>query len=248
MRRFWTPEEEKRVLELWLKQPPKKVAEILGRSVNSVKLKANKLGIKRFSAPRWTPLEDTLLIENYAFKTRKILSSLLQKRSWDSIWHRAIKLGLKHPCHEIGLVDLKLNDFQLGYLAGLIDGEGDIVLAHRENSNRYTVRVAVYNTNKNAIDHCHAITSMGTVQKQVFTDKKTKYTWVVGKRKEAYALLAIVKDVLIIKKQRAKLVFEWLGEFLNLDSETSPKTQRQKEIVTEIENMKINVMSPLGVF
>lgn len=237
MRRFWTLKEEKNLEIFWAKKNPTEVAKLLGRSINGVKVKANKLGIKKYSCSRWTSFEDKLLSENYASKLREDLLLLFPMKSWNSIWNRARRIGLKHPCHEISLKRIKLSERQVGYLAAIIDGEGNITLTPCKKSlNKYQLRVAVYNTNKKMIEYCHKITGIGTIQVVPSVKNKIKYVWNVGKRRDVYALLAIVKDDLIIKKWRGELVFEWLGEFLKLDSENSPKTRRQMEIIKEIKN------------
>jgi hypothetical protein len=100
-----------------------------------------------------------------------------------------------------------LTESELGYLAGIIDGEGSITLQRSlaRSSSRYVYPVVtVANTDKRLIDWLIAKTGQGHWQYQTRTHLgcKSVYHWCIACN-QAYDLLVMVRDYLVIKQLQA---------------------------------------------
>lgn len=151
-RKAWSREEIDSLKKLYPTTSTKKMAEILGRSSNSVEWKALYLGLKKDKEYRievlrraallatsaryklWTEEELTLLKKLYWKTSQKELLKTLPGRTWSSILQKAAKLGLKREDPRIGKVTskmsigLQIRPEDAGWLAGIIDGEGTITV------------------------------------------------------------------------------------------------------------------------
>jgi len=99
-------------------------------------------------------------------------------------------------------------DIQLAYLAGLIDGEGSVVLFLTKKQT-LQLRVTVYNTNETLIDWLR-ITFGGCKYKVGRRQKENhaqEYQWFISCG-DAHAILAAVLPYLIIKQARARIAIE----------------------------------------
>jgi len=92
----WTEEEIEFLKENYNKMLYRDIAKILGRTVNSVRSKALKLGLTKREASEWSDEEIEYLKRNYHVKP---LSEIIRKlqRSEKSIIHKAQRLGLSSP-------------------------------------------------------------------------------------------------------------------------------------------------------
>jgi len=100
MKRRWTEDEIKFLIENYPKYNSYYIAKALNRSVNSVRCMAAKLKLK--NKFWWTEEEKKFLIENYDKMTAKQISEILG-RSIPSIYSMAKKLSRK------GLISKKVN-------------------------------------------------------------------------------------------------------------------------------------------
>lgn len=94
---------------------------------------------------------------------------------------------------------------RLAYLAGLIDGEGSI----RIRKKQYPF-VAIYNTHQGLMDWLAQ-----TIGGRVGVDKRGRepqYYWTIGAARDVYCLVKAIYPYLIIKKQDADIVINFLEE------------------------------------
>jgi len=99
------------------------------RTVCAIIHKASRLGLVK-EIRWWTKEEIEILKKNWPIKTKPELLQLLPKKDWTNIRHKAGDLGLKKKKHITRywhtykkLPDITLTDKQIGYFAGIIDGE-----------------------------------------------------------------------------------------------------------------------------
>lgn len=111
----------------------------------------------------------------------------------------------------------KLNDLEIGYLAGLIDGEGTIglVCTKRNGENNYNPQVNITNTNLTLLDWCLATTGIGiiSIHNIYLSNSKRKdcYYWRL-RNNEILEFLPIILPILIIKQRQAELVLEYFAK------------------------------------
>jgi len=98
---------------------------------------------------------------------------------------------------------------QIGYIAGLLDGEGNLQL--KEDHESISCKLAIYNTCQEVIDWLH-VTIGGNVQVQSREKKgwQTCYIWALYRAKDIYVLLKAVQPYLIIKREKCDMMLELL--------------------------------------
>lgn len=100
-----------------------------------------------------------------------------------------------------------LSDCDAAYLAGILDGEGNISLLRKTGRNP-RIRIQIANTDKNLIDWIICTTGVGNINTRPGTDKhKTAYAWVCNNQ-PAILILQQIKKYLIIKRDRCNLAIQ----------------------------------------
>lgn len=105
-----------------------------------------------------------------------------------------------------------LPEWQLGYIAGIIDGEGYVGMVSRKEQNGYKPLVEVYNTYEQVLVVLAKNTGMGTICVRSYKNSKDVYMWRVGARIDIYVLLSTILPFLFIKKAQAELLVEYCGK------------------------------------
>lgn len=100
-----------------------------------------------------------------------------------------------------------MSDGEIGFLAGLFEGEGSIVLACRHKKDSSAVRISIANTVRPLLDRVIEITGVGLIQEKRHTNPNwaTAYVWYVN-GEAARSLLSIMRPWLIVKAARADAV------------------------------------------
>jgi len=183
--------------------------------------------------PRWEEEEVDILHTNYPRLslngrtgpvTKKVLLSLLPKKSWDAIRWKARLFHLKRDLRVV-YPPIKLPDFDLGYLTGLIDGEGCISFSkhlRKSGITHYYPYVSIANTFLLALKWVEETTEFGRVRrtKQPPPLERTEkgrpqtwsncYTWQASSYAEIYRIVKDIGPHLKIKERQAELVLEFL--------------------------------------
>lgn len=110
-------------------------------------------------------------------------------------------MRINHPVEE-------LKDWQLAYIAGIIDGEGAVYLTSKGSYLQGRVSVAV--TNIECINVLYNTTKMGRLYQEKRQGRKVLYKWTVFKRLEIYLLLKSIYSYLVIKKKQADIMLEFI--------------------------------------
>jgi len=105
-----------------------------------------------------------------------------------------------------------LPEWKLGYIAGILDGEGSILLLRSSCRARIYPRVVVGMSDHVCVGTLQNITSVGHVYTVEYKKKNCKsiYTWNVQAVLEIYFLLKAVLPYLITKKERAKVMIDFV--------------------------------------
>lgn len=110
-----------------------------------------------------------------------------------------------------------ISDFDLGWLCGIIDGEGCIGLWSRggKRHQEYKPGVRITNTSKPLIDKVCALLDTLNVGHHVTyygqRNERTKEYWTISVEgfKRVIVFLPIIKEKLVEKAPQAVLVFDW---------------------------------------
>jgi hypothetical protein len=107
-----------------------------------------------------------------------------------------------------------------GYLAGILDGEGCITVGagQKETCTNYNSIVCVQNTSRQLIDWLQKNFGGSVYLSKKATEKtKEAYMWRVLKKKEIEILLLATLPYLVVKREQAKILLN----FVRLTSETN---------------------------
>lgn len=182
----------------------------------------------------WTNGEVELLVKNYRKTSREWLCMKLE-RSWQSITSKAQELKLKRPKHEVyirlsSVKPLQLDDFWRGYVAGMLDSEGCIMIKVKRKR-ELSPRVAIANKNKTVLKKLREVIGMGTMDN---ASKGKVYELVVDRMDDILSFLEGIRNSLMVKREQAELVIE----FIRLRAENPFEySQREWEIYREIKRI-----------
>ncbi len=217
---LWTPNETEYLKKHYPRQTGRKIATKLNRTLSSVQSKAWLLGLHKLRM--WTEEEVRLLKENYNKMLTTELAIILNRPPC-SIRHKAMKIRgfrrrpYKPKSRNSEVVNIpKLSEFDLGYLCGLIDGEGSIFFCKqscdwRPQSVVYYPKLNVGGTNPAPIKWCKDTLHIGFVHRfKRGESEKDGWIWQIGRFDELVALLKLVKPHLKIKKKQAELVLKFI--------------------------------------
>lgn len=186
----------------------------------SIRHKAGELKLTKVYRGIWSLTELQTLKENWSAKTKPELLELLNK-DWTSIRHKAFELELKKERHRVrywhtywGYEDIHLTDRQIGYFAGIIDGEGHIriVRSIQRTGNYYAPFIGITNTCQPLIDKCMDIFKSGRfhAEKKKRPNHKIKLVYNIASVKGVKQILTQILDELVVKRKQAELVLEFI--------------------------------------
>jgi len=224
---FWTKDEIEVIRKVYPEKGLKETKKILeNRTENAILLKASELGIKlrkNFSRKIWTSDEVEKLKKHYPVEPKKKLLELFPDRNYNQIRQKARKLKIKRRVGLSfkGFKNLDLTEIQKAYLAGLFDGEGHLTL-HRQKSgkyNYYTPELGISNTSMELMKYLINTLKKGGIPLKLYLQKKGKNKPVgiahVTTHQDAYCFLLVVLPYLIVKKNKAKLIIEFIEKKAN---------------------------------
>ena len=117
----------------------------------------------------------------------------------------------------------------IGYLAGLIDGEGCISAYYDKNNASPRIRVSVVNTDKKMIDWIKKYYGGYTHHRRFRQDNwKDCYAWIINPSRKDKSLIESLIPLLITKKRQMKLVLEYIVSLNNHGEKTSKKVKRRR--------------------
>lgn len=117
-----------------------------------------------------------------------------------------------------------LSDFDLGWLCGIIDGEGTIGLWSRGGNRKDNVKAGLRlaSTDKNTIEKfCSILSSLGvtyyitTYKGNKLKNMRNHWSVAIEGYKRILQILPVVKDHLVCKKEQAELVYDFAKRRFN---------------------------------
>lgn len=104
------------------------------------------------------------------------------------------------------------DDTELGYLAGLLDGEGSISVmrSHSLRKFRNTVRITISNTSPELMEWLLKIG--GGVSSDGANRKNTQYRWQISARSDVIHFLEVITPLLKIKRRAGEEALRWALE------------------------------------
>lgn len=133
---------------------------------------------------------------------------------------------------------MNCSQLELGWLAGIIDGEGSISVVKRGPT--YVPQVRMANTSKKLVDKYCEILDKLEISYHCYGKQKEgnrKYQWdvAVTGRPRVLKFLSLIQDLLIAKQKQAEKVCEWI-ESRGLDLR-GPYTDQQLQIINDIRQL-----------
>lgn len=121
----------------------------------------------------------------------------------------------------------ELTPMQLGYIAGIVDGEGCIRIRQNGKAGNGCVSLHVANTDLEVLHLLKEWTGLGFVyqtrkKKYKSNTCRALYAWELSP-KECHELLMVISDILIIKQRQAKLAL--LYQQLIVDAKRRPSKE-----------------------
>lgn len=177
------------------------------------------MGLKRKDS--WTEKQISFLRENYLIMTDKELSSKLG-RSAAATQAKRSQLGLKKT--HFGDItkprqDLSLAEVEKAYLAGLIDGDGSIILSFYQYStgakgihSQISCAISVRSANK---DFAQEVMRMlgGRRTKEI---EENYYEVIISRQADLLQLMEALLPYLRLKRKQAEVMMEFLEERLKV--------------------------------
>ena len=120
--------------------------------------------------------------------------------------------------------------FEIGWIIGIIDGEGSILLGrnHYNNRTRYTPIIQIVNTNKNMMEKAYSTLKklgigcwMNTYHRKRSTERPITQLRIAG-IKRCKKFLDITKDLFVAKNNQANHLHKYLQFRLSLPSHNVP--------------------------
>ena len=169
--------------------------------------------------PYYTQEEDNWLRKNYHNSDRAILLKRFPTRTLGGVrTHAQSRLGLKKDKDSIDLgreetsVIGHLSESEKSYLAGIIDGEGCIMLARKSTTAKivYSIRVTISNTSlsleKWIKKHLPSAGRFVYVHRSHRPKWRDCWHWTMRRNRQCLIFLSEIAPYLVIKREQAKLL------------------------------------------
>lgn len=165
------------------------------------------------------PLDDIyFLIENYRKMGFSELAESLH-RTEISIKTKASELGIFRNRNFPSIP--RLTDKQIGYIAGMIDGEGTLYLGQNKYGS-YITSIHIANTHRGTLEKMQLWLGFGRVTRSKRREYKSLHLlWFT--MYESFVLNRLIRNSLIIKRKHAELLDEAIELLLNHKYRKSPE-------------------------
>lgn len=172
---------------------------------------------------RWTKTEKDWLQSNYTQTSVGERSSTLAGRSYNSIKAQALRLGIARKNYRASPEDyvsraeqLTLTDFETGWLAGIIDGEGIISLTKKANRKNLYPFIEIVNTNLPLIRKAREICK-GYGHIYTYQPKERRiicFQYQINKWRDVEAITRVIYPFLLAKRGKARMTLDYIDKFI----------------------------------
>lgn len=175
-----------------------------GRTRYAIQNKAREQGIltPTRGCNNWSNEEIKILRDNFSWTPKQELMSLLLDRSLKAIVSKASKLGIYNqvPAEMTKLITGGANDLEIGFVVGMIEGEGSIVLYRK--GGRISPRVGIANSDKGLLEKCKRIMG-GKIYafKRRIPNRKVAYSLVIASLNGVYETLVALRPFLMSERK-----------------------------------------------
>jgi len=246
MRREWNHSEIEILRQNYASKTIAEMRKLLpNRSSKAINHEASRLKIPK-SAYFWTQQECEVLRESWANNSRPKLLALLPLKDWSSIRHKAFELGLakkafaKYWRTYDKVQSIVLSDAEKGYLAGIIDGEGTLRVM-RALKLWYAPFIQITNTNKAIMDWLQKLLGekgIGHTYHEKYSKKpnhRPKHVYNIASVQGVKQILDQIAHLLVIKKEQAKLLLEFIE--MKENKADYGVLSREREIFEELKRL-----------
>ena len=147
------------------------------------------------------------------------------------------KINMKKESEKVLGADNQHATLKLAWLAGIIDGEGSIMIPryHRNGNPRYGYRVSISNTNVSIINRCKEILDMLQIKYCNYTQdrgkdglrRKITHQIHITNKKGILIVLENIIPHLVGKRKQAELLNEFLSDWKSTDKKRAYLTFRK---------------------
>lgn len=205
----YTTEDEEFIRKHYPEMPLDMMSKKLGRNIRAIVLKAGCLGISRnkilsIKERNWSKEEEDTLRRMYPTYPIDSIRRVIKRTEYSITW-KASQLRLKRKVRGNYIIRKKLviSPVNIGYIAGLIDGEGYIGIL--KNKGYSQPRVVIGITDIRPLKKLKDITGVGTIcMPKRRPNRKQAYLWAVNNSRDICLLLKVIEPYLIVKKRNAR--------------------------------------------
>lgn len=113
------------------------------------------------------------------------------------------------------MIVLKLNDLEIGYIAGILDGEGSISLKRQAGRRSLAPFIQITNSSKVLMDWIKErvggyIYPHSCMYRDGSTNRRDAWVWQLRKKEDVAQFLNQIKPCLVIKQRHAELLLEFI--------------------------------------
>jgi hypothetical protein len=206
----WTEKEIEILKDYW--EDLDKIANLVHRDKETVRRKGIRLGLPRLRKPHfWIKEECEFLSKLY--RERRPLKEIAEKlhRSYSAVEKRVKLLGLVEEMKWKPREEYLLTEAEKGYIAGIVDGEGNVGVLHAHGPQWISARVQITNTDERLIKWLQE--KLGGVARVIHrqTSKhKTVYALMIEDMRDVKYFLNTIKSYLIVKKEQAEILLKFV--------------------------------------
>lgn len=161
----------------------------------------------------WTEELDARLSDLWKTEASKdAILNVFPKQTWAALYCRASELGIPRLPNGRGLPEqhLHMEPKVSAYIAGLLDGEGYIILKPAGQSRRYHGKIGITNTHLGALEYVKKMTGMGDVRFIHRMGYRNVYEWEIQAKSDLFNFLNCVIGYQIIKQKQATVMLQWV--------------------------------------
>lgn len=183
---------------------------------NAIKVKAHQsLGLRRSREQNakdrcfWNSYEVEILSRVYPTKFTDDILEALPNRTWSAIETKACQLKLRRKIDRVygSIPHIELEERDLGYVAGLVDGEGSITLSKLKRGGWSSCTVI---SNKNVAMLRWIKSKIGVGRVYLSNRERKVYELRLARNSDQIALLETILPCLKVKRKDAELVLQFL--------------------------------------
>lgn len=161
----------------------------------------------------WSEEDIESLRDGYKVYPYKIPQALIEKHGKIACYQKASRMGFAKGVRNPGVDLSHLTPYEIGYIAGFMDGEGSILFS---SGSKLNPTIQFPNTNKESIEWLLKKLTVGglaiTVREKKNPNWKTLYQIHIGGAKNVYDILVAIQPHLIIKRKKADQALEILRQ------------------------------------